>query len=58
MTFCVSHQKQPDNDPMSSDANKLETSDAIKDDVTRSRETESVRSTESTNLGEQETKFY
>lgn len=56
MTFCVSHQKQLGNDP-----NKLDVNDAIKDDATRSHETDSARrrsSTESTNLGEHEQKVY
>lgn len=56
MTFCVSHQKQLNNDPKSDAnvANKLITKDVIKDDATRSHENdtvESTESTESTNLG-------
>lgn len=54
MTFCVSHQKQPDNDPNSDAnvANKLVTNNDDRDDVVRNHENGSARSTESTSLGE------
>lgn len=51
MTFCVSHQKQLNNDP-ESDANELITKDAVKDDAPRHHENGTLRFTESTNLGE------
>lgn len=59
MTFCVSHQKQPDIDPTSdaSDANQLVADNDIDDDALRHHENGSVRSTESTNLGEHEKQF-
>lgn len=53
MTFCVSHQKQLDDDP-ASDANRL-----IKDDTTRNyhHNNESADNAESISLGEHETQF-
>lgn len=56
MTFCVSHQKQPDNDPGSDNVdNTLVTNNDNKDDVVRHHENGFAKSTESTNLGEHET---
>lgn len=53
MTFCVSHQKQPDNDPDSDAnvANTLITNNDSKVDVERN----DSKSTENTNLGKHET---
>lgn len=62
MTFCVSHQKQPDDDPLTDATdNKLEVNDVIKNDVTTESARNSSSSTTTTanpNLGEHETKFY
>lgn len=53
MTFCVSHQKQLENDPESDGnvANKLITNTLVKDDATKAHESETTKGTESTNLG-------
>lgn len=59
MTFCVTHQKQPDNDPTSaaagsSVANKLVPNSDIKDDAMRVQQSEAEKnSTDGTNLGKQ-----
>jgi hypothetical protein len=56
MTFCVSHQKQPDNDPQS-DANvaNILLSDGKNDIAMKNPENDSVNNTESTILGKHET---
>lgn len=59
MTFCVSHQKQLDNDAKNDAnvANNLVTTNDMRDDAMRNHENGSAKSTESTNLGKHETWF-
>lgn len=60
MTFCVTHQKQPDNDPMSdvNVANKLVPNSDTKDDAMKVQLSESRNSTDSTNLGKHQKRFH